>query len=117
MINNLSLMRQESQADFHEATELLHWLIELTEPSDQNPSTPYSHSTEALGVITEGEHEGLIDISPPRVVEHRNMMRDVWQEMNKDISEGGCFFRGRPTAEPTTHDLFSGEDAKQAETS
>jgi len=93
MLSSLELMRNESQADFREATELLQWLIELTEPSDSNPSANFDHSTEALGAITEDEREGLIDISPPRVVEHRNMMRDVLEEMSKDIQQGGIFFR------------------------
>lgn len=97
MMNGLAQMRQESQADFHEATELLLRLIELTEPSDGNAASTFNRmqpqTHDSLGAITEDEHEGLIDISPPRVVEHRAMMREVWEQMNGDISQGGLFFR------------------------
>jgi len=95
MIIDVELMRQQSLADFREATDLLRRLIEFTEPhetlntsmgADQDPMS-------ALNVINEEEHEQIMDMSPPRVVENRNLMKQVHNEMLNEIEEGGVFSR------------------------
>lgn len=95
MIIDVEVMRQQSLADFREATDLLRRLIEFTEPhetlnttigADQDPMS-------ALNVINEEEHEQIMDMSPPRVVENRNLMKQVHNEMLNEIEEGGVFSR------------------------
>jgi len=99
MLLSLENMQQQSAKDFREATDLVQRLIELTEPTE-NPARMGTEEAAggeaaALNVITEEEFEGMIDMSPPRVVESRSMMRQVHAEMLADTEEGGCF--SRPT--------------------
>merc|ERR1712217_241274 len=87
------LMRQESQTDFREATENLKRLIELTEPNEMQVSMGVDPVGSEMAVIAEDEAEGIIDMSPPRVVENRNLMKQVHSEMLADTEDGGFFCR------------------------
>jgi len=95
MLLDLDLMRQQSAADFREATDLLQRLIELTEPSEKQSHVEQAGGEHALNAITEEEFESMIDMSPPRVVESRNQMKQVHAEMLSDTEDGGYF--ARPT--------------------
>merc|ERR1712066_87378 len=59
-----------------------------------------------MAVIAEDEAEGVIDMSPPRVVENRNLMKQVHSEMLADTEEGGYFCR--PTEKIDAGDGSSG---------
>merc|ERR1712176_1331889 len=93
MIISLDLMQQESKTDFREATETLRRLIELTEPTEQ-VAGGVDDVGGGMTAIQEDEAEGIIDMSPPRVVENRNLMKHVYGEMFADTEEGGFCFRG-----------------------
>merc|ERR1712194_734650 len=97
MLLSLDLMRQESQTDFREATDLLRRLIELTEPNEMQVAAGADEVGGAMSAIQEDENEAMIDMSPPRVVENRNLMKAVFQEMFADTEDGGFF--SRPTVD------------------
>lgn len=101
MIISLNHMREESEKDYKEVTDLLLHLVDLTEPGEAHPSSSYNEvSTHDLAAITEDDHESLMDMAPPRVVEQRKLMKRVGEEMRADTEEGGCFFKEQ--AEKTT---------------
>merc|ERR1712039_1035595 len=83
-------MQQQSRTDFQSATDLLKHLIELTEPNEVTAQMGVeSMGGGHLNVITEEEGEGIPDMAPPRVVENRNMMKQIHNEMRSDIEENG----------------------------
>mmetsp|Transcript_170383 Transcript_170383/g.541220 ORF Transcript_170383/g.541220 Transcript_170383/m.541220 type:complete len:534 (+) Transcript_170383:70-1671(+) len=92
MLQDLEGRRLESLNDYNDVTDLLERLIVLTEPNMEGAafSPP---AADSLNVITEVEGESLLDVAPPRIVEHRRQMRQLHFTMNGDIQEGGCFFR------------------------
>lgn len=93
MLLDLEAKRLESLVDYGEAADLLERLIELTEPTVQGSAFTMA-SADALAAIAEGaEGESALDMSPPRVVEHREIVRRLQAEMNVDTLEGGCFHR------------------------
>jgi len=87
-------LRQQSLGDFREATDLLRRLIEFTEPHEAlNTSLTDQGDMSSMNVITEEEHEQMVDMSPPRVVESRKTMKQVHGEMLAETGEGGAFSR------------------------
>jgi len=91
MVVEVERMRQQSLVDFRESTELLRRLIEFTEPNEAPALDQASMS--GMNAIREEEHEHVVDMSPPRVVESRSAMKQVHNEMLKEINEGGAFSR------------------------
>lgn len=94
MVAEVEQMRQTSLADFREATDLLRRLIDFTEPHEALNTTVGEQSTmSGMGAIAEDEHEQMVDMSPPKVVESRSAMKQVHSEMLAEIGEGGAFSR------------------------
>jgi len=114
MLLNMENMRQESTHDFNETTNLLERLVELTEPTSMQVASNANNTIQdSLNVIAEGENEGLLDMSPPRVVEQRDSLRRVLEEMKAETEEGGCFFR-RPLEEVGEEEENAGEMSEQS---
>jgi len=88
-IVKLDQMRQESLSDYWSATNILQRLIQLTEPLDDTART----EMKSLEMVAEDERDNMIDMSPPRVTEHREIMKKIVVDMLSDTAEGGIFFR------------------------
>jgi len=94
MVVEVGQMRHQSLADFREATELLRRLIEFTEPHEAaSAAIGGDQALSGMNAIREEELEQMVDMSPPRVVESRNAMKQVHSEMLSEINQGGAFSR------------------------
>jgi len=93
MVVEAEKQRQQSLVDFREATEVLRRLIEFTEPTEALRASIEQEDMAGMNAIREEEHEHLVDVSPPRVVESRNLMKQVHFEMAAEIGDGGIFAR------------------------
>jgi hypothetical protein len=93
MVVEVEKRRQQSLSDFREATELLRRLIEFTEPSEALRASVDQPDMAGINAIREEEAEHLIDMSPPRVVDSRNITKQIYNEMSAEIGEGGTFSR------------------------
>lgn len=93
MLIDLDLMRQQSQSDFRETTDLLKSLIELTEPNEMQSAMMESQMSggDVLNVVNEEEGEGILDLAPDRVANNRSLMKQVHSEMLADTEKGGSF--------------------------
>jgi hypothetical protein len=101
MLIDLDLMRQQSQSDFREATDLLKSLIELTEANEMQPSMGIDQmGRDSLNVVNEVEGESILDLAPDRVSNNRTLMKQVHSEMLADTEKGGYFSNVGSMAEP-----------------
>lgn len=93
MMLDLEVTRKRSLQDIKEITEMINHLIELTEPNDtENIPGMTSTRRDSLNVITEEENDDIMmDMSPPRVTEHRSMMKRIYDEMLLDMEDGHVF--------------------------
>lgn len=92
MIISLDAMREQSSEDYREVTALLKRLIELTHPTEMQEAVE-AKSTGELNVINEDEAEGLVGMAPPRVIESRHAMEQVYADMMADTEGDGTFAR------------------------
>jgi hypothetical protein len=112
MVSQVEQLRQQSLTDFRKATELLRRIIEFTEPHEASPVADQGLS--GMNAIREEEHEHLSDMSPAYVVESRNVLKQVYNEMLKEINPGGSFTRDTEGYQQLVEGAQKGSDGTSA---
>jgi len=107
-------MRVQSLGDFRESVELLRRLIDFTQANEAEPMTMADQaSVSGMNAIQEVENENLVSFENPRVVDSRNLMKQVHSEMLAEINEGGAFSRDTEGAEALFAEAQAADKAKQ----
>lgn len=100
MLSNVDTIRVRSHKDFCEMSDMLHRLVELTEPAEMRSMGLDQAADPSMNVINEEEFEGIMDsFAPPRVTEQRNLMREAHRKLCADVAEGGALSIKKTTYE------------------
>jgi len=78
---DLTTLRSQNTADYCEVTDLLGYLIELTEHGDG--------AAQEKNILQEDVPEDLLDVLPPRVADARAMMQQLQTDMRNDAEATG----------------------------